>query len=116
MICNVTYIGGVMVKKTELILMFVLFVLLVFIAISSNITDSSRLVNIEVEGKVFEIQWTTTNHNLPLFKIKQGNKIVEIQHHRVLLTSKQIKVGDSFKKIAGSKTCFINAEEIPCIR
>ncbi|WP_091991984.1 hypothetical protein [Pseudoalteromonas denitrificans] len=73
-------------------------------------------VYFSAEGVISKIYWKTSNHQMPMFVIKNKDSIVNFQDNRVRLKPGQIKVGDSFKKISGSKMCIINGVEMLCIK
>lgn len=68
------------------------------------------------EGVVVKINWKTDNHQMPLFVIKEKNSVTKFQDNRISLKPGQIKVGDSFKKVSGSKICLINNVKVLCIK
>ena len=105
-----------MTSKYKPLLIVFLIIILGGIFISAQNTASSRIVKLGVLGTVHEIQWTTRNHNLPLFKIKTADSIVDFQHHRIIIEPHQTNVGDSFIKYSGSKICIINDKKFDCIR
>ena len=72
--------------------------------------------NFEAEGKVTEAKWNTSNHQMSLFKITNKNTMKQLHHASVTLTPEQIKIGDSFKKVSGSKMCSINGVDIKCVK
>jgi len=82
----------------------------------SNRIKKDKLLGLEIIGVVHEIQWVTRNHNLPHFVIKsKDSKLIDFQGHRIDLNENQIKVGDSFIKLAGSDKCDINNVEVICL-
>lgn len=67
------------------------------------------------EGVVIEAKWHTSNHNMPIFIIQDKKSKITFQHYRITLTPQQIKVGDKFKKMPGSKICAINGIDVVCV-
>ena len=81
--------------------------------------DKKSPIEFEADGVVAIASWEGKNHGMPLFVIRQNNPAGtkrKLESHQVVLTSEQVKVGDSFLKQAGEKTCIINKVEVQCIR
>ena len=73
--------------------------------------------NFSAAGVVVEAKWNTANHNMSLFTIENNaGKRKKFHFSKVILKPEQIKVGDRFRKKAGSKNCFINELEVQCVR
>ena len=81
--------------------------------------DNKTPLEFAAFGRVTIATWEGKNHGMPLFVIRQNNnagQLKKLESNDVLLTPSQIKVGDEFKKIAGSKNCIINNVELQCIK
>ena len=81
--------------------------------------DKRTPLEFEVDGIVEIASWEGRNHGMPLLVIRQNNSAgtkKKLESHELVLTPEQVKVGDSFAKQAGSKTCVINKVDILCIR
>lgn len=78
--------------------------------------DSLVAKKFEAQGTVTEARWNTKNHQMSLFMIEGVGSPKKLHHYRVTLTPEQIKVGDSFKKVSGSKICTINSIDIKCVK
>ena len=78
-------------------------------------SDYMAAVNFEAVGTVVEAKWNTKNHKMSLFRIDTKTSIKPLHHSRVSLTPDQIKVGDRFSKMSGSKMCVINDISLRCV-
>ena len=81
--------------------------------------DEKSPIEFEANGIVAIASWEGKNHGMPLFVIRQNNPAGtkrKLESNQVVLTSEQVKVGDSFIKQAGSKTCTINKVEVQCVK
>ena len=78
---------------------------------------SQRALNFSAEGTVIEVRWNTSNHNTPLFTIREvdGNH-KNFHAANITLQPGQIKSGDIFKKESGSRKCKINEADVPCVK
>lgn len=73
-------------------------------------------IDLDLSGTVSEVKWHTSNHNLPLFKIRYKNGVVTTLNNGELnLRQGQIKVGDFIVKKRGSQICSINSTKILCV-
>ena len=94
---------------------FLLFGVFIFFPYVVKVQYLNALV-LSLSGQVIEIQWRTSNHNLPLFKIKSAKGVVTLNDGELMLRNTQIKIGDTIVKEKGSRTCKINGSEIICVR
>jgi hypothetical protein len=81
--------------------------------------DKKTPLEFSASGQVTIVSWEGTNHGMPMFVIKENNvvgNLKKLESHEILLKPSQIKVGDYFEKVAGSKYCNINNAEIQCIK
>ena len=92
-----------------------MFVVVIAIGAPLFYIDFTKAKNFEAEGVVVEAQWNTKNHLMSRFVISESGKRKVLHHHRVTLEPNQIKVGDTFKKVSGSKECNINGKLIVCV-
>lgn len=91
--------------------------LVTLIAIFAIKSDATKLKRMSVEGHVWHIDWESKNHKLPLIEIKQKNGVVKkFSGTGVVLTSDTVEEGDHFRKLSGSKNCFINEIEVECLK
>ena len=68
-------------------------------------------------GFVTYIEWKSRNHGMPLIEISRANGTkTKFHHHRIILDSSQLNLGDSFSKEGDSKICKINNEPIQCLK
>lgn len=98
--------------------MFFLIPFAIAVAFLAN-ADKKTPLEFEAEGKVVMAKWNTRNHNMHLFLIKQNNPAGterKFESSSITLTPDQIKFGDQFKKMAGSKICTVNGENIQCLK
>jgi hypothetical protein len=102
-----------MSKKLKFLIIFLCVSLIAGIAMYLNFNEAT---NFEAEGIVVDAQWNTSNHDMSLFLIRGKNSTKKLHSFRVVLQPEQIKIGDSFMKKSGSKTCLINGIEIKCIK
>ncbi len=73
-------------------------------------------VEFSAQGKVTSIEWKSSNHGMPIIEISRDNNVINIfSSNRITLNSTQIKVGDSFSKVGGSKACQINKRTLQCV-
>ena len=73
-------------------------------------------LNLDVSGKVVYIKWHTSNHNMPLFKIKdKKGSVISLNDGGLKLKQGQIKNGDFIVKKNGSQICSINGENVLCV-
>lgn len=76
----------------------------------------------EPEGKILNswvsfIDWKSKNHGMPLILLTRKNGTKQKFHHtRIILTAKDLKVGDHLVKARDSKICEINGEPILCLK
>ena len=83
----------------------------------SACSDESQGLNLHAEGVVASIDWKSKNHGMPLIGIKTKSSRMKWFHStKILLNPSNLKVGDAFKKQAGSFNCEINGTKIPCIK
>lgn len=66
------------------------------------------------DGTVRSIEWKSPNHGLPLISLTTSTGVNWVQHYRLLLDHK-LKVGDHFRKAAGSHDCTINGVVQQCV-
>lgn len=87
------------------------------VALLAKIQEVSPL-EFAAHGRITEINWEGPNHLQPFIEIKRydNNRYVKLETFELSLSSEQVKVGDSFKKDAGSKVCEINDEWLQCIK
>ncbi len=87
------------------------------IGVYSSYQNHLSVISFEADGVVSYVAWDTKNHGMPLFEIKPEKGTVKKFHHqRIILHKDQIKIGDNFKKLAGSTNCLINNIQVPCIK
>lgn len=105
--------------KTKIrIVVFLLFSLLVLGVIFPHEVRAKyqHAVNLELSGIVSEVVWHTSNHDLPLFQIRNKNGVVtNLNNGELNFRQGQIKVGDFIEKKRGSQKCSINSTEIICV-
>jgi hypothetical protein len=95
---------------------YISFTLLLFLFVIFNpISTYNKILDFEVNGVVTEIIWNSWDHQMPIIKIKEGNRIKKFKSNRIILTSLDLEVGDSLKKLKGSKECQVNQKVIKCI-
>lgn len=107
-----------MVKISDPIALLFLVPFIAAVGFLVNVDNKSAL-EFEAEGKVVFASWEGRNHGMPLFIIRQYDPAGterKLENSDVLLRPNQIKVGDHFKKLAGSKACSINELEVQCIK
>ncbi len=102
-----------MANKLKFIILFVCVAPIAGVFVYLNHMGAS---NFEAKGIVVDAQWNTSNHQMSLFLIKGEHSTKKLHHQNVILKRGQIKVGDTFKKVKGSKICLINNIEIVCIK
>ncbi len=95
--------------------------LIPFVAIAGLVANLERKTPLEFEadGKVVMAKWNTKNHNMHLFMIKQNDPAGterKFESAGITLTPDQVKFGDRFRKMAGSKVCTINEVNIQCLK
>jgi len=87
------------------------------VGVFMSIRDHGSAERQGFSGHVSYIEWETRNHGMPLIEITRGNGTkVKFHHHRIILDSSQLKVGDLIAKVSGSKECEINKKLVPCIK
>ncbi len=98
--------------QRKFVILFVVFIGLP-LAIFSIVMKNNEAKNFYADGFVVNVEWETRNHGAPLIEIQQINgEIKSINSTAVVLSEWQIKVGDSFRKDAGSLHCEINGRQI----
>jgi hypothetical protein len=97
---------------------FILLAIPVFaIGIYSSIKGDESIVDSQFKGVVFQIDWESKNHGMPLIQIRAiTGKVKKFHHYRINLSRTDLKVGDNFEKLKGSRFCLINNIEVECIR
>ena len=87
------------------------------IGIYMSVRDHGAVERQAFSGRVSFIEWESRNHGMPLIEVSRSNGAkVKFHHHRIILDSSQLKVGDFIAKTSGSKVCEINKESVPCIK
>jgi hypothetical protein len=99
-------------------LKFLLLTIPVFaIGIFSSIKNDESIADLRLKGVVVYIDWESKNHGMPLIEIQSiTGKVKKFHHYRINLSKSELKVGDDFEKLKGSRFCLINNKEIECIR
>ena len=101
-------------QKVFVILVSPFVIIAAFVSIYNDYTFAK---NFSANGIVTEARWNTSNHGLSLFMIRNGTgKPKKFQASDITLEPNQIKVGDTFFKISGSKICTIGGVEILCVK
>ena len=85
------------------------------IVIMLSSINNNKIVKFKANGVVVDIDWKSRNHEIPSFKISDGNKIKVFASHRITLNKENIRIGDKFVKQSGAKTCEINLKPLLCI-
>ena len=100
--------------KTVVFLVFVVFLLF---GIAVSVWSAIAPVRMAVEGIVWSVEWESRNHGIPLIEIKLKNGVVrQFTSHKISLSQGSIEKGDSFRKLSGSKNCFVTEIEVNCLR
>jgi hypothetical protein len=87
------------------------------IGIYSSIKSDESIVDLQFKGVVVYIDWESKNHGMPLIEIRAiTGKVKKFHHYRINLSKSELKVGDDFEKLKGSRFCLINNKEVECIR
>lgn len=82
-----------------------------------SMRDHDAAERLAFSGEVSFIEWKSRNHGMPLIEVVRSNGTkVKFHHHRIILDSTQLKVGDEIAKTAGSKLCEINEKSVLCIK
>ncbi|MGY8870418.1 MAG: hypothetical protein ACKVJE_08270 [Pseudomonadales bacterium] len=82
-----------------------------------SIKDHNEAERQGFSGWVSFIEWKSRNHGMPLIEVSRSNGTkIKFHHHRIILDSTQLKVGDLIAKVSGSKVCEINKSSVSCIK
>ena len=95
----------------------IVFLVLVFLLLSVGAANIYRefmyAKDMEISGKVIDIQWKTDNHQLPRFIIlNDAGKKISLSQFTIALKPSDIKVGDRIQKKEGSEFCIINGRRV----
>jgi hypothetical protein len=79
--------------------------------------DLGTAKRLQIDGRVKNITWDCTGRDQPNITVTDQDKGIKILcHHTIILTRKDIKVGDYIVKKKGSITAMINEEKIQFAR